>query len=110
MESIKKDVGIRIRQYRNRLKMSQERLAELSDLNTVYIGVIERGEKNPSIDILYRISKGLGVPLSELLKNIDSAEGSRDEYPQKVYSLLLDLEPREQKIIYDIILSAIKLK
>lgn len=110
MESIKKYVGIRIRQYRNKLKMSQEKLAELSELNTVYIGVIERGEKNPSIDILYRISKGLGIPLAELFKNIDGADGKNDDYPQKLYSLMLDLSPGEQKIIYEIVTSAIKLK
>lgn len=110
MDSIKKEVGIRIRQYRTQLKMSQEKLAELADLNTVYIGVIERGEKNPSIDILYRISKGLGISLAELLKNIGGTENGRDEYPQKIYSIMLDLTPKEQKIIYDIITSALGLK
>lgn len=109
MNSIKKEVGARIRQYRLQKKLSQEKLAELSDLNTVYIGVIERGEKNPSIDILYKISKGLDINICDLLKNIDKTESCIDKYPKMVYSLLLNLNENEQKIIYDLIKTALKL-
>lgn len=109
MKNIKKEVGARIRQYRLQKKLSQEKLAELSDLNTVYIGVIERGEKNPSIEILYKISKGLGINICDLLKNIDETESDIDKYPQMMYSLMLELDKNEQKIIYDLATTALRL-
>lgn len=108
--SIKKEVGTRIRQHRTQLGLSQEKLAELAELNTVYIGVIERGEKNPSIDILYRISKGLGISLSDLLKNLGETERETDIYPQMVYSMMLDLNVKDQKVICDLVKTALKLK
>lgn len=49
--------------------LSQEKLAELADLHTNYIGSVERGERNVSVINICKIAKGMGVPPSELLKN-----------------------------------------
>ena len=58
----------RIRQLRSQRDLSQEELALRSGVNTVYYGQIERGQKCPTVDILYRIASGLGIPLSDLLR------------------------------------------
>ncbi len=58
----------RIRQLRRQRDLSQEELALRSGVNTVYYGQIERGQKCPTVDILYRIASGLGIPLSDLLR------------------------------------------
>jgi len=48
--------------------MSQDELAESSDLHRTYISGVERGIRNPSLLSLDRIAKGLGVRLVELFK------------------------------------------
>ena len=47
-----------------------EKLAEKADLNSVYIGQIERGFKVPTIDVLLRIAKVLKVNLRDLVENL----------------------------------------
>ena len=59
--------GNNIRQKRISLKLSQEQLAERANLHTNYIGSVERGERNISIDNIYKISNALGVHPRELL-------------------------------------------
>ena len=45
-------IGKYIRQYRIEKKMRQEDLAEKTDLSPNYVGMIERGEKIPSLETL----------------------------------------------------------
>lgn len=47
--------------------MSQERLAELTQLHRNHIGRIERGETNPPLYTVYKITKALKTASSELL-------------------------------------------
>jgi transcriptional regulator with XRE-family HTH domain len=63
-----------LERFANRLKkirkdrgLSQEALALLCDIDRTYIGRIENLKRNPSLEILYKIAKGLDVSLSELL-------------------------------------------
>lgn len=46
--------------------VSQERLAYDSGVDRSYLGGMERGEKNPTVDILDRLADTLGIPISEL--------------------------------------------
>mgnify|MGYP003294991583 CR=1 FL=1 len=50
MSELAKTVGQRIRNYRTKLGLSQEKLAELSGCHPTYIGQLERGEKNATIE------------------------------------------------------------
>ena len=63
-------LGNNIRERRRSLKLSQERLAEKADLHHNYIGDIERGEENVSVDALVRIATALRTPASDLLMGI----------------------------------------
>lgn len=60
-------LGFRIREERQRVKLTQEQLAELAGCNESYIGQIERGEKNPSLEILVHIANALNVTMDYLL-------------------------------------------
>jgi len=53
-----------MRFYRRRLKITQEKLGELADLNPKYIGEVERCEKTISVDSLARIAGALKVDLT----------------------------------------------
>ena len=57
----------RVREERKRQGLSQEALAEISGLHRTYIGSIERGERNVSIDNMERIAKALEVKPTDLL-------------------------------------------
>lgn len=62
-----KKLGKKIRDIRNRQNLSREKLAELADINTYYLGEIERGEKKVSIDFLIKICNVLKIKLHELV-------------------------------------------
>jgi transcriptional regulator with XRE-family HTH domain len=60
-------VGNNIRKYRKSLNISQEELAEKADLHRTYIGGIERGERNITLDSLQIIATALNVAPVELI-------------------------------------------
>ena len=59
-------VGERIRTLRKERGWSQEVLGERADLHHTYVGAVERGEKNASIDTLDKIADALGVEMVDL--------------------------------------------
>lgn len=59
-------LGNRIRAIRNAKGLTQQDLADLSGLDYRYIGAIERGERNFSIDTLERVLVALKVSLHEV--------------------------------------------
>jgi transcriptional regulator with XRE-family HTH domain len=63
---IKKQFGDRVRELRNRLNLSQEALANKCKLHRTYIGNVERGEKNISLENIEKISTALEVKMSDL--------------------------------------------
>lgn len=63
--------GIVIRQLRLKAKLSQEEFADLCGLHRTYIGTIERGEKRVTISTAFKLSKALGVPLSQMFMLIE---------------------------------------
>ena len=77
MSEISKIVGQRIRNYRTQQKLSQERLAELSGCHPTYIGQVERGEKNPTLESIEKIASALNVPLSQLFDKLGQGNGRR---------------------------------
>lgn len=59
--------GKRIRALRSEQKWSQEKLSEVTDFHRTYIGMIERGERNPSLRNIERFAKAFDLNISELL-------------------------------------------
>jgi len=66
-KDINEEVGLNIRRIREKRGLSQEKLAALADLHRVYIGQVERGEKNIGLKNLEKIAKALGVNVKDLL-------------------------------------------
>lgn len=59
--------GSRVRHFRKVRSLSQEELADACNLHRTYIGGIERGERNVSLNNVEKISEALGIPVTHLL-------------------------------------------
>ena len=64
---IRKKFGKRVKSYRLKKDLSQEALAHEADSNRTYISDVERGRRNPSIEVVERIAKALNVTMGDLL-------------------------------------------
>ena len=60
-------LGREIRKHRKALGVSQEELAERAGLHRNYIGMLERGERNPRVTVLVQLARALGVRVSDLM-------------------------------------------
>ena len=65
------DGGARLRAVRKERGYTQERLAELTKLSTRHIASIEKGEANPSFEVLYTITTELGVSFDAIFNPAD---------------------------------------
>ena len=61
--------GQRVRQERTTRKLSQEQLAELAGVHRTYIGMIERGEKNITLESIDKLAKALDLTPEKLLRS-----------------------------------------
>jgi len=75
--------GKAVRLRRHELELSQEELGARCGLDRTYVSGIERGERNPTIQTIWALSKGLSVAPSELLSRAERRlEGSRKDSPE----------------------------
>ena len=110
MSDIAKTLGQRIRNYRTAKGLSQEKLADLSGCHPTYIGQIERGEKNATVESIEKISAALSVSLSTLFEKIGSVDALSRSIPLECYELLSSKTKEEQEHLYRILLEIDKYK
>lgn len=75
--SLPESVGNRIRELRKAKGWTQEQLAEAAGLHYSYIGGVERGDRNISLETLEKIITGLNVPAVEIFKFEEDTEYRR---------------------------------
>ncbi len=63
-----KQFGARVRALREKRDLSQAELANKGGFNRNYIGMVERGERNPSLLTLQRLADAFEIELSLLMK------------------------------------------
>jgi transcriptional regulator with XRE-family HTH domain len=97
MSHLRNLVGERIRAVRKAKRLTQLQLAELSGLDDAYIGAVERGERNFTIDTLEKIHSALQVGPDELLRSSRSQskeelirQQAADEFVSMVSALKYD--------------------
>ena len=67
-QAIVKRLSKRLRDERTKLNLSQETVAQRAKVSRNYIGMLERGERNPTVSKLEDIAGALGMEASELLR------------------------------------------
>lgn len=102
MSDLSVEIGKRIRSYRLQNGFNQEELAERCGLHPTYIGQVERGEKNATIESISKIANGLYLPLSTLFENI-GGHSDNENYPTQAYDLMLSIPIEQQEKLLQIL-------
>lgn len=102
MSDIAKIVGKRLRSYRQAQNLSQERLAELAGLHPTYIGQVERGEKNLTIESLEKIASALQVSLSSVFELVEERHDAVN-YPLMAYDFFSGRKQEKGQKLYEIL-------
>ncbi len=65
-------IGNVISDFRRRKGISQEVLSGLADIGRTHLSAIERGERKPTMETLYRIALALDVNMSDIILELES--------------------------------------
>jgi transcriptional regulator with XRE-family HTH domain len=69
--------GVILRKHRKAKKISQELLAEKADVASKMVSLVERFERNPSLNLADSLAQGLDVPLWQMIKEADELRKKR---------------------------------
>lgn len=102
-EYLTKLIGMNIRKYRLQKDMSQETLSLTAGLHSAYIGKLERGEKCPTVDTLYKICEAVDVSVCEMLSfDIDDIT-PETQVMLRIENAIKSLSPSKQIKIVEIV-------
>ena len=88
MTNIKKLLGSNIKAYRRDRGVSQAELAEMADMATNYLGLIEGGKKFPSADMIERIAVALGKDTPDLFTIAPTQQCWKEQILAKISALI----------------------
>ena len=91
------EMGERIRNRRQTLRWSQEKLAEMADVSLNTVSRIEGGQSDMSIEVFRRLTQALGMSASELLGDMEYAEG--DGQMQRLLYRMRHLECGDREVV-----------
>ena len=99
-------IGKRIRKCRKQLNLTQQQLAEMSDLSDTNISHIERGATKLSLPSLISITNALNTTTDYLL--MDVINNSEIQFKKEFAELLKDCDKEEYKLLYNICKAALE--
>ena len=91
MTNIKKLLGTNIKSYRRNMGISQNQLAEMVNMATNYLGLIENGKKFPSAKMIERIAASLGKDTIDLF----TPKPIQQDWKNKVLNRIKDIIDEE---------------
>lgn len=101
---------VRLEREYGTTELSQEELAERCSLHPTYIGQVERGEKNATLESISKIAVGLNVSLSTLFENLEVAATVERSCAGKAYDLIQALPVGSQEKVLEILRAILELK
>ena len=100
MTNVLEKIGKHIKDLRVERKLSQQALAELAGMSYKYLGEIERGQVNLSVEILIKIAQSLKVNAGELLNDVIDDE---TRTVSKVKAIFSELSKKNSEAAIDIL-------
>jgi transcriptional regulator with XRE-family HTH domain len=70
-QSISERFGQVVKAIREKQNLSQEKLAELAEIDRTYVSMIERGKRHPTLEVASRIADALSMKLSEVIRRAE---------------------------------------
>lgn len=67
-------VGLNLQNARRQRGLSQEELAHLASVHQTYLSGVERGKRNPTIEVLDRLASVLGIDIERLVRRRDPGD------------------------------------
>lgn len=67
--------GLVIREARLKVGISQEELAHRAGLHRTYVSLLERGERNPSLNVIDHLAMALGTTMVALISEVEARKG-----------------------------------
>lgn len=77
MGTIQEQFGSRVRDLRKKRGWTQEQLAETAGRHWTYIGGIERGERNITLQVIADLARALDVDIKELFRGLGNARAKK---------------------------------
>ena len=93
------EIGQRLRQRRQELGLTREKMSELADIGSGYYGQLEVGTSQMSVDTLIKLSKSMHLPMEYILFGDGYSKGD----PSAVIDLLHHCSPRELILAEDML-------
>jgi len=97
-------IGKRVRETRKQQKITQDQLAEMTQLSVGYISHVETAKKKASLSALISISNALGITVDELLTG--NQLHNPTDYQTDIDLLMADCSLMEKRMIYELISAA----
>ena len=97
----KQMIGARIKEIRNKKGLTQEQLSEKMEINPKYLSSIERGNENPTLNTLIKLSESLEVDLSEIFSFIQIEDPG--ERKSMITSLLDEADNEQLKVAFRVL-------
>ncbi len=69
-------LGNELRKARDDAKMTQEQLSFAAEIDRTYVSMLENNKKSPTVEVLFRICKALGISASEVIARVERSAKS----------------------------------
>lgn len=98
--TIKKQVGIKIKKYRQNMKLTQFKLGELIDINQRQVALLEAGKSFPSLITLSKMANIFDCKVADLFESDDDL--SEDELKNRLIQIISSSSPEDCRRLYSI--------
>lgn len=96
--TIKKQVGLKIKKYRQNMKLTQFKLGELIDINQRQVALLEAGKSFPSLTTLSKMSNIFGCKVSDLFDSDDNLPD--EELKLRLIQIIENAAPEDCRRMY----------
>jgi len=110
MSDLTNHIGEKIRFYRKKRKLSQEELAFKAALHNTYIGQLERGEKNVTVESLAKVCEAMDITLAEFFQGPNVTQRMLSIELGQIIALLEGRSKKDQQKVLAIIESLLQWK